>query len=155
MFEHNVEVEVPYLKASSVRFNQQIMSLQTALYIARTTFYKFPDNDFICICLNKSNEVVCISSFGRCSTNDIGISCKDVLKFAVQYNATAIKILHKVVGYKMSASEELIKIARYIKGVAGSMQIQCFDFIIINSLDEEYISFSKDGLLKEVKFNVQ
>jgi DNA repair protein RadC len=104
-----------------------------------------PHEEFWVLFLNNSNKVICKSQISKGGITGTIVDTRLVFKFAFEYHATAIILIHNHPSGKLEASEADKLITKKIVEAGKYLDILVLDHLIIT--ENNYFSFADQQLL--------
>ncbi len=97
------------------------------------------------LCLNSKNEIIKDVTVDSGTENEVYIYPRKIVKIALDYNSTAVILIHNHPSGNVKPSKSDIEITRKLKNLLNNIGITLHDHIIISS--DKYYSFAAGGLL--------
>ena len=97
------------------------------------------------LCLNSKNELIKDVTVDYGTENEVYIYPRKIIKIALDYNSTAVILIHNHPSGNVNPSLNDIEITKKLKNLLNNIGITLHDHIIISS--DNYYSFAAGGLI--------
>ena len=110
--------------------------------------YHLPQEEFYIICLDSGKNVINHKIVAIGGNSQVAILYREIVRFAVNSNASSVVFLHNHPNASANPSEEDIETTRRLFMSLHVENIDVFDHVIVSS-DESFYSFAHDGQLSK------
>lgn len=128
------------------KLNNTITSPQESFFFLKENMQNLNQETLVCIYLNTKNEVICDRILTMGTLNQTIIHPREVLKWALKYNAYGFILSHNHPSGIAEPSEADISMTKIIIEAAKAVGIAFIDHIIVGK--NQYFSFVEKGLSK-------
>ena len=151
----NVITILKVIKASAIKLSWQELNEQNEPILSnfdymidycRTAMSYLDVEEFRVIFLDAKLKIIKEETMQRGSVNSVSVHPREVLKAAIQHNATSVILLHNHPSGDPTPSREDILITERIAKAGNLLGIQLKDHIILGQ--DSYISLNAEGYLK-------
>lgn len=132
-------------KEESVTELSKITSSKTVFEIMQPILGELPHEEFWVLYLNNSNKVIYKTQISKGGITGTVVDIRFVFKYALEYYATSIILVHNHPSGKLVASDPDKQITKKIKEAGKQLDVLLLDHIIVT--EKNYVSFADDGLL--------
>ena len=140
-------VAIQMIKERSATYDVNSKSITGSEDIAEVLekFFETADREqFIAVCLNSKNKVLCINIVSQGSLNSSVVHPREVFKAAILSNAAAIIVAHNHPSGNPTPSEEDKKLTNTLFSAGKVLGIPVLDHLIIG---DYYYSFKEHSLM--------
>ena len=147
-FLHHLPYVLRNYEKSKLRPKATLTSAQEIFEYFGHVICSLPIEEFYVILLDGADRVITqrMISFGNDS--QVGITAKEVLKFAIDFNARKVIMVHNHPTTSHEPSIEDIEATKRIYFMLTSSGIDLFEHLIVSS-QGEYFSFAREGILSQ------